>query len=103
MDVDIFEPQSEDYVELLRPDDIQVGDFLIAKFKGGLRNSVNYKYVVQVTQIVENDIEVMGLRSDMDKKTFKKKDSNICFDSEDIIAKLPPPNCILFRNRKIYV
>lgn len=104
MDVNLFEPQPEDYVDMLRLDEVNVGDFLIAKFKGGLRNSVNYKYVVQVTKIVKDDIEVMGLRSECDKKTFKKKETDICLISlEDIIAKLPPPNCVLSGNREKFV
>ncbi|KAJ8881512.1 hypothetical protein PR048_017994 [Dryococelus australis] len=74
-DVDLLEPQPDDYEDLDRSENLKPGDFILVKCKGGKRNKTTFKYVATVLRILpDEEIEVMGLKSDGDKGSFIPKE-----------------------------
>lgn len=104
--VDSLKPEILDYEDLLKPDDIKTGDFLLVKCKGGSRLSTTYQYLATVLQKLPNGyVEVMGFKTcDEEKKSFIKKDNDIfVVSSSDILGKLPVPNVTGTGERYKYV
>lgn len=77
----------------LKYDDIQVGDFVLAKFMGGKKSVFFYRYVCVVQKKYScNDIEVMSLKSITEKSCFKMVETDVStIRFADIVEKLPQP------------
>lgn len=95
-DIDLCEPEADDFIQLQNPESLNKGDFAVASFKGGKRGATMYRYVVLIQEVLEEDeFEVMGLKSDSDKQTFKKVENDISVvKKKDIVGKLPVPNIV---------
>lgn len=86
----------DSFEEVISAEEIKVGDFLLAKFKGGKRNTVLYRYVVSVCEMFEDgELSVNALVSDGNKKTFKDKDDVSVIKKSDVIGKLPMPDIFM--------
>ncbi|KAJ8897759.1 hypothetical protein PR048_003109 [Dryococelus australis] len=62
-DIELYEPESDDFIQLQNPESLTNGDFILASFKGGKQGVTVYRYV--------DEFEVMGLKSDSDKLSRK--------------------------------
>lgn len=85
--------EDEDELPYLKYDDIQAGDFVLAKFLGGKRKAFFYRYICVVQKkYSDHDIEVVSLKSLNGKSSFKLIDTDVStIKLEDIIQKLPQP------------
>lgn len=98
--IDVEKEQDEDDLPLssllhssLKYDDVQVGDFILANFLGGKRQTFFYRYICIVQKIYsQNDIEVVSLKSINEKSSFKLVENDIStIKFKDILEKLPQP------------
>lgn len=71
---------------------IELGKFVLAKFLGR-RGKQTYRYVCLIQEIEDKkNIKVMGLKSYVNKNTFRAVETDISFiDEDDIIQILPTP------------
>ena len=85
-------PDEVDYLPT-DPKNIVPGKFILVKVLSGKRNSTKYRYVAKVEELVENDYNVLGLKSlDTMKTTFKVVPNDLFTVSfEDILAILDQP------------
>lgn len=98
----------EDYQELTpaNTNNLQIGKFVLAAFKGGRRLSSLYKYLCVVNSVDHNDGEyrVTSLKcTNESKKIFSMVEtdtSDVMF--EEIIGIVPDPNVILKGERVYY-
>lgn len=77
----------------LKYDDIRVGDFVLARFVGGKKQSLFYRYVCVIQNIYKtSDIEVASFKSINDKCSFRLLEKDIStIKFEDIVDKLQQP------------
>lgn len=89
----------------LQYDDLHVGDFILAKFLGRKKKIFFYKYVCVIQQrYIEDEFEVVSLRSINGKSCFKLAENDIStIRLEDIIEKLPQPEIQNVGDRLKYV
>ncbi|KAJ8888588.1 hypothetical protein PR048_008080 [Dryococelus australis] len=87
-------PQPDDYEDLDQPGNLKPGDVLLVKCKSGKRNKTVFKYVATVLRILPNEeIEVMGLKSDGDERSFIPKEENVfVVPNDNVVGKLPFPS-----------
>lgn len=99
------EVDDEDQITITKTpiSELKNGSFALVQFKGGKRNSIFYKYVCSIERVVDNDIEVAGLKSiDNTKENFALKPNDISFVTQDqIIGVLPFPE-IKMKGERIY-
>lgn len=83
--------------------DLKTGSFVLATFKGGKRNTTIYKYVCSVENVIDSDVEVVGLRAlDNSKQNFIIKSSDLSYvNAEQILGVLPFPT-IKMKGERIY-
>lgn len=77
----------------LNHDEIRVGDFVLARFLGGKKQSLFYRYVCVIQNIYKtSDIEVASFKSINDKCSFRLLEKDIStIKFEDIVDKLQQP------------
>lgn len=96
-------------VSYQRPEwkDLSVGTFLLVRFLGGSRKTVNYKYVCSVHEIFNDtgEITVLGYRRhDKFAREFILKEKDISNISEDMIEAILPCPTLTKKNRySVYV
>ena len=85
------------------PTNIKAGDFLLARFKGGRRDSTNYRFVVQVdagfNQTDPGWIRVRGYKyMNTEKTKFRVKENDDAYlPLTDVICTLREPTMIVGR------
>lgn len=75
-------------------ENIRSGMYVLAKFKGGKRNTLWYRYVCVVNKVNEDSLEVTGLKAtgNEKKKYCLKEQDKATLDIRDVIQILPSPN-----------
>ena len=104
-DINLFESNDDEiHEELMDAKEVKVGDFLLAQFKGGKRQSVTYRYVVSVSNVYEDgELYVNAMVSDGNKKTFKDIDDLSTITTSDVVGKLPMPDISMVGGRPRFI
>ena len=88
----------------LKYNDIRVGDFVLANFLGGKKQTFFYRYVCVIQKIyTENDIEVASLKSINEKSCFRLIENDISSIKFEDIEKLFQPEIHNVDDRIKYV
>lgn len=94
-DIDLLEDEPAEICEVIEPNEVKIGDYVLVQFKGGKRKTVIYKYVcvVQKTYPVTDEYDVMCMNMISGNKTlFKLNEADVSLiHKNDIIGILPVP------------
>lgn len=103
---DITISEEKEFCELYGGTEISIGDYVLVKFLGGKRNATHYRYVCVVQNILqeENEVEVMSLKVQNEKKDlFKIDECDISVVAASaILGKLPSPEIKMIGDRMKY-
>lgn len=83
--------------------ELRNGSFVLVQFMGGKRNTTVFRYVCSVENVLDTDVDVVGLRSiDITMQNFAVHSSDTCFVTEEQILGVLPFPTIKNKGERIY-